>query len=127
MKMFFSLLSLASLSIVGCGGGGGDDEDSSLNTPSEQVLCSLTIGQSNREDVLRALGPAASTTAVAEFSMLDYQYGDFETATSLSEVAGLNIVLDEDGLFDDATVINIPFPKCWSDEIEARKRELSGG
>lgn len=118
----YTYLSALIACVIGCGAGGGDDE-SSLNVPSEQVLCGLTIGTSSRADALRALGPAASSSAVAEHSSLDYQYG-VEGATSVSDIAALSLDFDEDEIFEDATVLNIPFPQCWKDQ-QARAQALA--
>jgi hypothetical protein len=109
---------------TGCGGG-GDDPPDPPNVPSEQVLCALTIGKSSPADALRALGPAASSSGGGDISTLDYQYGDFSRARSVSEIAGLSLYFDEDELFHDASVVNIPFPQCWKDQ-QAHERELTG-
>lgn len=109
---------------IGCGAGDGGEE-TSPNVPSEQVLCALTIGKSSPADALRALGPAASSSGGSDISFLEYQYGDFSRATSVSEIAELRLAFDEDEVFYDASVVNIPFPQCWKDQ-QAREQERTG-
>lgn len=109
----------------------GSDDGERREPPSEQVLCSLTVGTSPREEVIAALGPATASTSNGDLSLLHYEYGESEVAVSVADVSSLMIVLDENGVFEDATAINVPFPECWSTQIEARdearERELAGG
>lgn len=102
--------------------GGDDDDGSSVDPPTEQELCSLSVGVSSRADVIGALGPATASTNGADLSLLHYDYSGAQVATSVGDVVSLMIILDENGVFDDANTINIPFPECWSAEIEARDR-----
>jgi hypothetical protein len=112
---------------LGCG---SDDEGDFRAPPSEELLCSLTIGESSRDDIAAALGPATAVTSSGGLSLLQYEYGRTDrVALSVSEVSSLMIVVNEDDRFEDATAINVPFPDCWTVQIEARddarEREFS--
>lgn len=101
---------------------GGDDDESRVDPPPEQVLCALSVGRSSRADVVEALGPATASTNGADLSLLHYDYSGPGVATSVGDVVTLMIVLDENDVFADANTTNIPFPECWSAELEARDR-----
>ena len=69
-------------------------------------------------------------TSSGGLSLLQSEYGRTDRiALSLGEVSSLMIVVNEDDRFEDATAINVPFPNCWTVQIEerddARERELS--
>ncbi len=118
MKSKFVLCYAALGSALACGDGGGDEDDGS-SPPSEQVLCSLSIGESSQEEVIAALGPATAVTSSGGLVLLNYDYGGSGVALSLGDVSTLMLVLDDD-VFFDATAINVPFPDCWTRQIEAR-------
>lgn len=110
------------LALVAC----GDDEGEGRAPPSEQQLCALTIGESSRDDVVAALGPASSTTGGGTLTLLQYDYGS-GVALRVEDVTSLMIQLDEAGIFADATVINVPFPGCWTAQLRAREEARERG
>lgn len=102
---------------------GSDDDGDYRAPPSEEQLCSLTVGVSSRADIVAALGPATAVSSSGAVSLLQYEYGDSgRVALSLGEVSSLMLVVNDDDRFEDATAINVPIPECWSAEFAARDR-----
>ena len=108
-------LAMVIFAALACVEGEGD----SRAAPSARQLCALTIGKSSRDDVVDVLGPASATRGGGGFTLLQYDYGD-EVAPRVEDVTSLFIELDEDGIFEDATAVNVPFPDCWIQQLRAR-------
>lgn len=119
MKTSVLVLGLcASLVGAACGGGGDSEPERASGflegpAPSEEVLCSLGIGESSWQEVMDTLGEPTSSIEDASGGTLQYWYGDPYTASDLRDVQSLLFVFDEHAVLSAATVSQIPYPACW--------------
>lgn len=78
--------------LVGLSFGCGSDEGEYRAPPSEEQLCSLSVGESTRDEIIAALGPATAVSGAGGITLLHYEYGESDrVALSIGEVSSLMI------------------------------------
>lgn len=106
---------------VACSDGGGPDAEGDYGfrdgpPPAEAVLCELSVGVSTRADAVALLGMPTSSVESANSAMVDYWYGD-PLLGAVEELHTLSLRFNEDGLFIDVSVTNVPLPSCWREQL----------
>lgn len=121
LKSFISMSGV--LALVACGaGGGGYQTETGLTllatTPSEDVLCSLVIGETTSDEVLEVLGEPTHRSEDAMHALFQYWIGD---EADLGELGRRVILLsfDGSGTLVSPLVEEVPFPQCWREQKEA--------
>lgn len=115
--LVFSLCAV--LFSAACGGGGSDPESDIefiQAIPSEETLCSLSIGVSTRAEVEEALGEPTNFSEGQGGSILQYWYGTAQQF-GMGNVRTIVIVFDPANIFESPSVDGLPFPQCWRDEL----------
>lgn len=75
--------------------------------PTEAELCTLTYGESHRDDIEKLLGKADGSRENTDDVLLDYDYFD----------VGLTLLLHvRNDVFMGFTVYGGRVPQCWADE-----------
>lgn len=129
--MIKRLLSMCCVVAAGaCGGGGGSDPETGLvflgAAPSEQVLCSLVVGQTTQTDVLDLLGEPTHYSEDSLGAFFQYWVGS-EAELGRTGLRAVLLSFDAQGRLDSPSVQQIPFPQCWREQLAARDaaREVS--
>ena len=128
-QLAFGVALLATNMACSDGGGSKDaEEDYGFRDgppPTETVLCALSVGVSTRADTIAVLGMPTSSVESAESAMVDYWYGD-PLAGAVDELHSLSLRFDEDGLFSDVSVSNLPLPSCWRTQLLQQRNARRG-
>jgi hypothetical protein len=101
--------------VAGCGGGGGHPDNGlqfGKTVPSEATLCSFTMGETTREQVETVLGPPTNFSDDDLGTSVQYWYGN---AAVLADFRTMLLAFDESGIFESASLSQMPYPQCWRD------------
>jgi len=105
--------------LAGCGGSNAGPEPDVYflkQIPTEQQLCTLTVGVSKRANVDAVLGSTPTHESDDPLgTTLQYWFGDLHSFSS--DPQDIVISLDPMGVFNFASSDGIPFPQCWRDEL----------
>lgn len=117
-------LAVAAAMVIGCGGGGGSAEDPIDQfdfgpPPSNEVLCAITIGQSTRAEVDELLGEPASVFEDSQRASAQYTFGNWVRGPQMS----LFIEFDRGIVNENVSVHDLPFPGCWTEQLEALRAD----
>jgi hypothetical protein len=118
-----TMLGLAAI-LVACGGGGGTDQLDQFDEgppPSDEVLCQIIIGQSTRAQVENLLGEPASIFEDSQRASAQYTYGNWVEGPAIS----LFIEYDRGIVDEHVSVHDMPFPRCWAEQLEALQVDAS--
>lgn len=119
-------LGIALLAVACSDGGGSENTEVDYGfrdgpPPTEAVLCKLSVGVSTKADALALLGMPTSSVESADSAMVDYWYGD-PLSGAVDELHSVSLRFDEDGLFFDVSVNNLPLPSCWREQLVQRRK-----